>query len=148
MVHVTITVNDGGLEKNLLHKAGTMPKEVGSLARDLTDIAFKWVQREAPRRTGRLKGSGIEKGYTGSGGWVFASKARVPYMDWVIDGTGPYTIVPKGKQALFWPGASHPVKIVHRKGQKSNPFVDRAANTMMGEIERRISNFEKWLEEL
>ena len=148
MVHVEIKVDDEGLEKALLQKAGTIKREAGNLGKDLTDIAFKWVQREAPRKTGRLKGSGIEKGYTGSGGWVFASKARVPYMDFVIDGTRPHLIVPKSRQALSWPGGAHPVKKVRHPGTKSNPFVDRAADSMMGEFERRISNFEKWLEEL
>jgi len=148
MVDVKITVDDEGLEKALLQKAGKIKSEAQSLSRDLVDIAFKWVQREAPRKTGRLKGSGIEKGYTGQGGWIFASKARVPYMDFVIDGTQPHLIIPKSRQALSWPGASHPVKKIKHPGTKSNPFVDRAADSMMGEFERRISNFEKWLEEL
>ena len=148
MVDVKITVNTNGLEKALVKKSSMIRGESRSLSNDLIDIAAKWVQREAPRKTGRLKAAGIEKGYTGSGGWVFASKSRVPYMDFVIDGTRPHDIVPKRAQALFWPGASHPVKRVHHKGSKSNPFVDRAADKMMGDINKRIINFEKWLEDV
>lgn len=148
MVDVKITVNTGGLEKALVKKASDIKGQSQLLARDLVDIAQRWVQREAPRKTGRLKAAGIEKGYTGSGGWVFASKSRVPYMDFVIDGTRPHDIVPKRAQALSWPGGSHPVKRVRHPGTKSNPFVDRAADKMMGDIDKRILNFEKWLEDV
>ncbi|MBU4460302.1 MAG: phage virion morphogenesis protein [Verrucomicrobia bacterium] len=37
-------------------------------------------------------------------------------------GTGPYTIRPRGKRALYWPGAGHPVGIVHHPGLPPRPF--------------------------
>lgn len=37
-------------------------------------------------------------------------------------GTKPYTIKPKVKRALFWPGAKHPVKIVRHPGLPARPF--------------------------
>lgn len=147
MVDIRVTINDNGLAAALRGKAGQINRETQSLIKDLTDIAHKWVQREAPRRTGRLKGAGIEKGTSGDHGWVFASKARVPYMDFVIDGTRAHDIKPKRSQALSWPGASHPVKRVHHPGTRSNPFVDRAAEKINGEVDRRINLFIQWLEE-
>lgn len=37
-------------------------------------------------------------------------------------GTRPYTIRPKNKRALFWPGAAHPVKKVNHPGLPARPF--------------------------
>lgn len=145
---VKISVNFNGLDKAFVQKQNMMNSQVSKLARDLTDIAYKWVQREAPRKTGNLKARGIRKSISGNTGIVFTSKADVKYVDWVIDGTRPHDIVPKRKQALSWPGGSHPVKRVHHPGTRSNPFVDRGAQNMEGEFTRRLAQFEKWLEEV
>jgi len=37
-------------------------------------------------------------------------------------GSDPYVIKPRNKKALFWPGAGHPVKIVHHPGLPARPF--------------------------
>lgn len=39
--------------------------------------------------------------------------------------TGPHTIIPRTKKALFWPGAAHPVKSVQHPGSKipARPFL-------------------------
>lgn len=39
--------------------------------------------------------------------------------------TGPHTIVPRKKKALFWPGAAHPVKSVQHPGSRipARPFL-------------------------
>jgi phage gpG-like protein len=37
-------------------------------------------------------------------------------------GTGPYTIRPRSKRALYWPGAPHPVRVVHHPGLPARPF--------------------------
>jgi hypothetical protein len=39
-------------------------------------------------------------------------------------GTNPYIIQPKNRKALFWPGAEHPVKMVHHPGIKGKHFVE------------------------
>ncbi len=61
-------------------------------------------------------------------------KVTAPYSIYVNDGTGifhtpdprqPYVIKASNMKALCWPGAKHPVKLVHRQGNKPNPFVDR-----------------------
>jgi len=52
------------------------------------------------------------------------------YAGYVHEGTGLYgprktLIRPKNKKALYWPGASHPVRSV--RGMKPNPFLTKAA---------------------
>ena len=55
-----------------------------------------------------------------------AEFSAVGYAKYVIHGTGPHTIEPRTKLALYWEGADHPVKVVHHPGSKSNDFVKRA----------------------
>jgi hypothetical protein len=54
----------------------------------------------------------------------------VPYAKYVIGGTRPHDIYPRDKQALFWAGAEHPVRIVHHPGTKPNPFLSDAEAAM------------------
>lgn len=48
-------------------------------------------------------------------------------------GTPPHEIRPKGKKALSWPGAEHPVKKVQHPGTRPNPIVRSALHR--GEME-------------
>ena len=51
------------------------------------------------------------------------------YAAWQQFGTGtfaggsPYTITPKSKKALAWPGGAHPVKSVQHPGIPARPFI-------------------------
>jgi len=146
MVDIRVTFNDHGLADAFKRKAGQMNAEFNKLTMDLTDIAKRWVKDTAPRgKTGKLKAS-VQSRSFGSRGIVWLSKSIAPYCYFVTDGTRPHDIKPKNGKALFWPGASHPSKVVHHPGTKSNPFVDKAFGNMQGEIDGRIKVFEKWLE--
>ncbi len=68
-----------------------------------------------------IKGSGLHT--------VGIVKYTAPYSVFVERGTGLYgprkkRIYPTTKQALFWPGAAHPVKSI--AGQKPQPFLKPA----------------------
>lgn len=128
---------------NLNQKKSQLKPKSAELTRDLTNIAHKWVQKEAPRRTGKLK-AGVSKNIKDTSGHVFISKS-VSYADAVLEGTRPHQITPKYKRALYWPGASHPVTSVQHPGTKSNPFLDRAYNSMQSEIDSRLKLFVDWL---
>ena len=119
-------------------------QKVRRLMDDLKDLAEKWVRREAPHKTGRLKSATRHEGQ-GDHRRVFVAKTVAPYFDYVVDGTRPHTIVPKNKQALFWPGAGHPVKMVKHPGTKPNDYVTRAFRNMMPDVDRKIESFQKWL---
>jgi hypothetical protein len=47
------------------------------------------------------------------------------YARFVQFGTAPHMIFPKDKEALYWPGADHPVRSVHHPGTRANPFMER-----------------------
>jgi hypothetical protein len=55
----------------------------------------------------------------------------VPYAPDVLYGTRPHDILPRNKQALFWPGARHPVAMVHHPGYKGNDFLTAASDRGM-----------------
>jgi|GEM_PF-1521389 len=47
------------------------------------------------------------------------------YARFVEFGTLPHRIEAKNGQALFWPGADHPVRSVQHPGTKANPYMER-----------------------
>ena len=75
-------------------------------------------RQRAPHRTGTLQRSILVQ--------IKFPKAEVTaqekYAVFIEEGTGPFTIKPKTKKALFWPGAKHPVKMVRHPGIKAKPF--------------------------
>lgn len=98
------------------------------------------IKDEAPYKEGRLKRSirtdtrihkmmSIITGYWDEG--------VAPHGIYVLAGTKPHTIRPKGQgryhagqqltqgSALWWPGAEHPVREVHHPGTKPNDFLGR-----------------------
>lgn len=147
MVDIHITVDDHGLSSSLKEKAGRLSSESQKLLKDLTYIAERWVKDSAPVKTGKLRGS-IKGQVSGRTGSVFVPAGSVKYFDFVIDGTRPHDIVPKNRQALYWPGARHPVKMVRHPGTKPNPFFDKAVTRMEGEFERKLQEFAEWLGDL
>jgi hypothetical protein len=56
------------------------------------------------------------------------------YARFVEFGTAPHTILPKNGRALMWPGADHPVRIVHHPGTRANPFMERIVASAQEDI--------------
>jgi phage gpG-like protein len=63
---------------------------------------------------------------------------------WELTGSRAFTIVPKNKKALMWPGALHPVRSVVHPAQAPRPFLkptlDEMRPTIRATIERALSN--------
>lgn len=59
--------------------------------------------------------------------------ARAYYL-----GSRPHLILPKAKKALFWKGASHPVRSVRHPGTKPHPVIEQAISSQRGAIGARI----------
>ncbi len=68
---------------------------------------------------------------------------NIKYAIYIETGTDPYEIRPVKAKALFWPGAAHPVKVVHHPGIKAQPFLrptaDRLYPTLPGEIRKAMA---------
>jgi hypothetical protein len=52
------------------------------------------------------------------------------------EGTNPHEIRPKNKKALYWKGASHPVKAVHHPGTPPKPYMLPAAEKAGAEFDK------------
>ena len=89
-------------------------------------LANKFAEK-APKNTGHLARS-FPGTFRTEGGAIFFELPA--YWRSVEFGSPPHIIRPKGKKALFWKGAKHPVKIVHHPGNKPNPFVRNEINNI------------------
>jgi hypothetical protein len=49
--------------------------------------------------------------------------SNVSYAAYVEEGTRAHEIRPKTAGALFWPGAAHPVGVVHHPGTRAEPYL-------------------------
>jgi hypothetical protein len=86
------------------------------------DIA-RDARRYCPEKTGALAES-IEHHLEGVDLVVSATGSdERTYAAYVELGTRPHEIRPNGKQALHWPGAAHPVAVVHHPGTRPQPFL-------------------------
>lgn len=86
------------------------------LADDIADDA----RRFAPIDTGELRTSiRVHK----RGPFTRRIHAHAGHAAWVELGTRPHIIRPNSKKALHWPGARHPVKVVHHPGTRAQPYL-------------------------
>jgi len=49
-------------------------------------------------------------------------------------GAGPHEIRPREAKALYWPGAEHPVAVVHHPGNPPHPFMTPAVEGVRDEL--------------
>ncbi|MCE7081159.1 hypothetical protein [Streptomyces sp. ST2-7A] len=97
-------------------------RAVGPLAADIAEDAGA----RAPRRTGALADSYVvEKPRL----LVRRIGSHLDYGAAVELGSRPYTIVPRTKRALWWPGADHPVRRVRHPGVRPRPHLRPALYT-------------------
>ena len=64
---------------------------------------------------------------------------NLSYARYVHDGTRPHPLAARNARALFWPGASHPVRSVNHPGYKGNPFLTDALTASQPEIVTRLA---------
>ncbi len=103
-----------------------------SVAREVVKIAGE----EAPEKSGELKGSIDILSISDTEaivGHKYNDKivvnwrgAKTIYPLFVHEGTSAHVITPRTKKALYWKGASHPVRSVNHAGTKANPYFKRA----------------------
>jgi hypothetical protein len=62
------------------------------------------------------------------------------YARFVEFGTAPHRIAPKDRQALYWPGADHPVRSVLHPGTRPNPYMERIVDASTDDINTQFGN--------
>lgn len=92
-----------------------------------------------PYRTGRLsKSIGRLPGGLEIRPLLAIVRPNTDYAYGVHEGNPPHEIRPKNGQALHWPGARHPVKVVKHPGNKGNPFMPALLEAARPDIERHF----------
>ena len=113
-----------------------LPEAVDDISVTLEDN----IKEEVPYDQGRLKRSiRVDSRVLGDYGLVTGTwdEGLAPHGIFVLTGTKPHIIRPKGQgryhagkqltqgSALWWPGASHPVREVHHPGTSPDDFLGR-----------------------
>lgn len=139
MVQVTVEVDTGGLMNKLSPEKITEVKRLG----------LEYSSQEMVRTL--MMNSPVDHGLLKS--WFIDSiddteahiKTPAEYAVMVNDGTRPHVIEPVSAKALYWDGASHPVKRVYHPGTQGQHFVENS----ISDVEGRLNEyFLKALEEV
>jgi len=118
----------------------SLPYLQKALASSWAVLAQNTTTATVPFRTGFLLQSfgGTVSGLTAT--WGPDVRYKTSYSRFVEFGTGPHIIEPKNARALYWPGAEHPVKIVHHPGTKANDYMGRIVRVSQDEINEQFSS--------
>jgi hypothetical protein len=99
-------------------------------------LAKYTTKTTVPWRTGFLAQTFQAQLTTGMLRWF----PTASYASFVEFGTKPHIIEPRDARALYWPGADHPVRLVHHPGTKENPFMERIIAAAQPEIDTTFTN--------
>lgn len=91
------------------------------------------LKAAAPKKTGAMAASIGFRTAGGTGGVTLTFFANQT-AQYVIGGTRPHLIRPRFRRALHWPGAAHPVRVVHHPGTRPNDFRKRAWSACRGDV--------------
>ena len=70
--------------------------------------------------------------------------SNIKYASMVEKGTKAHIIRPKNKKALYWKGASHPVKQVNHPGSKAKPYLIPAFDKEVPYFVEKIKEVVEW----
>ncbi|NUS25582.1 MAG: HK97 gp10 family phage protein [Streptomyces sp.] len=119
----TARINTRAYERGLRRVMGRMSDDVArAVDRTRIDVQNE-ARRRAPVDTGRLRSSIVSRAEGGGRSLGYMVGSNVNYAAAVEYGTAPHVIKPKYKQALYWPGASHPVAQVNHPGTAAQPYL-------------------------
>lgn len=70
--------------------------------------------------------------------------SNIKYASMVEKGTKAHIIKPKNKKALYWKGASHPVKQVNHPGSKAKPYLIPAFDKEVPYFVEKLKEVVEW----
>lgn len=124
--------------KRLGKAFGGQKKRIEKEIKGLAKRIYKRLQKNTPRRTGRLvRSQKLTK--AGDLTWEMSENVSPPYGLYISKGVPAEKInpiLPREKKALYWPGLPHPVKAVYKHpGIKANPYVPRTIDDSLDDIQ-------------
>lgn len=98
------------------------------------------------RRSGRLAGS-INTRFVDAANesTAFVGTNKLYGRIWELTGSRAFTMVPRFKKALFWPGAANPYRSAFHPAQSKRPFLKPALDQMRGNIHTTLTDAMKAL---
>ena len=95
---------------------------------------------------GSVKTGHLRRGITTDVGnmEVTVHTSNIKYARGVEEGTRPHTIRAKNKKALYWKGATHPVKKVNHPGSKAKPYLIPAFEKEVPYFVDKLKEVVKW----
>jgi hypothetical protein len=154
-----VLVDNETLIAGLQNKADRIPEELKNLVNTAAFAVDREVKEASPVITGNLQGATSIDNLSDYEKRIFVDEGIAPYAIYVIKGTQPHDIYPKGlatfhagKQltsgsALWWPGADHPVKVVHHPGTEANDYFSTGVENARPAIDAAINDFKSWIME-
>lgn len=143
----TITIKGwDNLLKNFKKSPAMVANEISSAIKTSVNLVRPIMKKEAPhgKGSGNYTGGRLRENiyarFTKKQGFVGPDLNTTPYAYFVHEGTKPHTIRPRKKNALYWPGAKHPVKLVRHPGTNPNKFIERTHNIVKPHVEKIFSN--------
>ena len=143
-----IKIDTSEIDKLVIDLKG-MSKEIRSdVQKVLKNSGFN-IEARAKRNisnNGSVKTGHLRRGITTNVGnmEVTVHTSNIKYARMVEEGTRPHTIRAKGKRALYWKGAKHPVKSVRHPGSKAKPYLIPAFESEKEAIIKDIKKIIKW----
>lgn len=142
-----VLVDNETLIAGLQNKADKIPEELKNLVNTAAFAVDREVKEAAPVVTGNLQGATSIDNLSDYEKRIFVDEGIAPYAIYVIKGTQPHDIYPVNANALFWPGADHPVKVVHHPGTEANDYFSTGVENARPEIDTAINEFKSWIME-
>ena len=142
-----VLVDNETLIAGLQNKADKIPEELKNLVNTAACAVDREVKEAAPVITGNLQGATSIDNLSDYEKRIFVDEGIAPYAIYVIKGTQPHDIYPVNANALFWPGADHPVKVVHHPGTEANDYFSTGVENARPEIDTAINEFKSWIME-
>lgn len=142
-----VLVDSETLIAGLQTKADRIPEELKNLVNTAAFAVDREIKEAAPVITGNLQGATSIDNLSDYEKRIFVDEGIAPYAIYVIKRTRPHDIYPVNAKALYWPGADHPVKVVHHPGTEANDYFSTGVENARPEIDTAINEFKSWIME-
>lgn len=142
-----VLVDSETLIAGLQTKADRIPEELKNLVNTAAFAVDREIKEASPVVTGNLQGATSIDNLSDYEKRIFVDEGIAPYAIYVIKGTRPHDIYPVNAKALYWPGADHPVKVVHHPGTEANDYFSTGVENARPEIDTAINEFKSWIME-
>jgi hypothetical protein len=142
-----VLVDNETLIAGLQNKADRIPEELKNLVNTAAFAVDREVKEASPVITGNLQGATSIDNLSDYEKRIFVDEGIAPYAIYVIKGTKPHDIYPVNAKALYWPGAEHPVKVVHHPGTEANDYFTTGVENARPAIDTAINDFKSWIME-